>query len=196
MRKKEANTRKKIIKHALKIFAQKGYFRTTVDDIAQATGVAKGTLYLYFKDKANLYVATIDEHFSRGLDALSTIDAREITPTEKMEAVAVNFIDYIKNLKTSHMLFTFENINIEGKTLKNIHSTIEPKIQMMINIIGNIINQGIKKNEFRDVDPKVAAFHFISTIRAIFLSNFYMSNDAFKTDTMLKLFFEGLKKRR
>ena len=196
MRKKEANTREKIIKHALKIFAQKGYFRTTVDDIAQATGVAKGTLYLYFKDKANLYVATIDEHFSRGLDALSTIDAREITPTEKMEAVAVNFIDYIKNLKTSHMLFTFENINIEGKTLKNIHSTIEPKIQMMINIIGNIINQGIEKNEFRDVDPKVAAFHFISTIRAIFLSNFYMSNDAFKTDTMLKLFFEGLKKRR
>ena len=196
MRKKEANTREKIIKHALKIFAQKGYFRTTVDDIAQATGVAKGTLYLYFKDKANLYVATIDEHFSRGLDALSVIDARDITPTEKMEAVAVNFIDYIKNLKTSHMLFTFENINLKGKTLKNIHSTIEPKIQTMIDIIGNIISQGIENREFRKVDPKVAAFHFISTIRAIFLSNFYMSNEAFETDTMLKLFFEGLKKRR
>ena len=196
MRKREANTKEKIITHALKIFAKKGYFRTTVDDIAQATGVAKGTVYLYFKDKANLYVATIDEHFSRGLDALSAIDAREITPTEKMEAVAVNFIDYIKNLKTNHMLFTFENINLKGKTLKNIHSTIEPKIQTMISIIGNIISQGIENNEFRDVDPKVAAFHFISTIRAIFLSNFYMSGDAFKTDTMLKLFFEGLKKRR
>jgi AcrR family transcriptional regulator len=196
MRKKEANTREKIIKHALKIFAQKGYFRTTVDDIAQATGVGKGTVYLYFKDKANLYVATIDEHYSRGLDALSAIDAKDITPTQKMEAVAVNFIDYIKNLKTSHMLFTFENINLKGKTLKTIHSTIEPKIQMMIDIIGNIISQGIEKNEFREVDSRIAAFHFISTIRAIFLSNFYISNDAFRTDTMLKLFFEGLKKRR
>lgn len=196
MRKKETKIREKIIKHALKIFAQKGFFRTTVDDIAQATGVAKGTLYLYFKDKQDLYIATINEHFNRALETLSAIEAETTTPSEKMEEIAINLIDYIKTLKTSYMLFTFENINLKGKTLKQMHTVIEPKIQEMIKIISNIIKNGIHTNEFRKVNPKVAAFYFISTIRAIFLSDFYMSDVSFKTDTVLKLFFEGLKKRR
>ena len=94
------------------------------------------------------------------------------------------------------MLFTFENINLKGKTLKQMHTVIEPKIQAMIQIISNIIKSGIQNNEFRKVDPKVAALYFISTIRAIFLSHFYMSRVSLKTDTVLGLFFEGLKKRR
>jgi len=196
MRKKEANIREKIIKSGLKIFSQKGFFKTTVDDIAQATGVAKGTVYLYFKDKQDLYIATIDEHFSRAIAALQAIEAKATTSSERMEEIAINFIDYIKHLKTTYMLFTFENINLKGKTLKQMHIVIEPKIQAMIEIISNIIKSGIQNNEFRKVDPKVAAFYFISTIRAIFLSSFYMSDISFKTDTVLKLFFEGLKKRR
>jgi AcrR family transcriptional regulator len=132
MRKKEANTKEKITKHALRMFAQKGYFKTTVEDIAQATGVAKGTVYLYFKDKQDLYVATIDEHFSRAIAALSAINAKNITPSEKMEEIAVNFVDYIKHLKTTYMMFTFENISLKGKTLRQMHTIIEPKIQTMI----------------------------------------------------------------
>jgi AcrR family transcriptional regulator len=196
MRKKETKTREKIIKNALKIFAQKGFFRTAMDDIAQATGVAKGTVYLYFKDKQDLYIATIDEHFNRALETLSAIEAKTTPPGEKMEEIAINFIEYIKHLKTTYMLFTFENINLKGKTLKQMHTVIEPKIQAMIEIISKIIRSGIHSNEFRKVDPKVAAFYFISTIRAIFLSDFYMSDVSFKIDTVLELFFEGLKKRR
>lgn len=196
MRKKETNIKEKITKHALKIFAQKGYFRTTVDDIAHATGVAKGTVYLYFKDKQDLYIATINEHFSRAIDALVAIDTKTSTPSEKMEEIANDYIDYIKHLRTTYMLFTFENINLKGKTLKQMHTVIEPKINTMIEIISNIIRDGIQNNEFRKVDPKIAAFYFISTIRAIFLSDFYTSDVSFRTDTVLKLFFEGLKKRR
>ena len=196
MRKKESNIKEKITKHALRIFAQKGYFKTTVDDIARATGVAKGTVYLYFKDKQALYVATIDEHFSRAIAALSTIDAKDITPTEKMEEITVNFIDYIKQLKTSYMLFTFENINLKGKTLKQMHTVIQPKVRTMIEMISDIIKNGIQNNEFRKVDPKVAAFYFTSTIRAIFLSDFFISDVSCNTDSILSLFFEGLKKRR
>jgi AcrR family transcriptional regulator len=196
MRKKETKTRDKIIRNALRIFAKRGYFKTTVDDIAQAAGLAKGTVYLYFKDKQDLYVATIDEHFTRALEALAEIDAKTITPREKMQEIAINFIDYIRHLKSSYMLFTFENVNLKGKTLKNIHSVIEPKIKKMNEIISTIVSAGIESNEFRKVDPKITAFYFLSTIRAIFLSNLYISESSFETDTVLKLFFEGLNKRR
>jgi AcrR family transcriptional regulator len=196
MRKKEVNIKEKITRHALKIFAQKGYFRTTIDDIARATGVAKGTVYLYFTNKQDLYVATIDEYFSRAIAKLAAINGSNITPSEKMEEIAVSIIDYIKQLKTSYMLFTFENINLKGKTLKQMHTVIEPKIHTMIEIISDIIKHGIQNNEFRKVDPKLTAFYFISTIRAVYFGDLYMSDVSFKTDSVLKLFFEGLKKRR
>jgi AcrR family transcriptional regulator len=196
MRKKESKTRDKIIKNALRIFAQKGFFRTTVEDIADATGVAKGTVYLYFRDKQDLYTASIDENFNRALEMLSEVEQSHGTPGEKMNKIANDFVDYITHLRTTYLPFTFENINLTGKTLKKIHSTVEPKLLNMIEIISRIINDGIEQNEFRRVDPRLAAFHFLSTIRASFFNHFQLTDDSIKTESMLELFFEGLNKRR
>jgi AcrR family transcriptional regulator len=196
MRKKEPVTRDKIIKSALKIFAQKGFYKTTVDDIARSTGVAKGTVYLYFKDKQDLYIATIEEHFGHALGMLSEVENGPGTPGQKMQRIARDFVNYIIHLRTAYMLFTFENINLTGKTLKKIHSTVEPRVSSMIETISRVIKDGIEKQEFREVDPTLAAFHFLSTIRAIFLSSYYLTNDAINIESILKLFFEGLNKRR
>lgn len=196
MRKKEANTRDKIIKNASKLFAKKSFFKTTVDDIAQATGVAKGTVYLYFKNKQELYTATIDAHFSYALQKVAEVETKNITATEKMKEIAVDFIDYVSSLKTSYMPFNVENVNQIGKTIKTMHSIVMPKMIKMNEIISRIVEQGIKNGEFRDVEPRVAAFYFLSAIRAVFVSNYYISDISVETDTILKLFFQGLKKRR
>lgn len=184
------------MKNALKIFAQKGFYKTTVEDIARSSGVAKGTVYLYFKDKQDLYVATIEGHLDNALEMLSEVRNAPGTPGEKMQKIAYNLINYIIHLRTAYLLFTFENINLTGKTLKKIHSTVEPRVSGMVDMISRIIQDGIEKQEFRNVDPALAAFHFLSTIRAIFFSNYYVTNDAVNIESILELFFEGLKKRR
>ncbi|MBC7252910.1 MAG: TetR family transcriptional regulator [Actinobacteria bacterium] len=51
--------RRKIIANAARLFAGKGYHGTTVDEIVQATGIAKGTFYLYFESKEDLLVEVI-----------------------------------------------------------------------------------------------------------------------------------------
>ncbi|UCD05442.1 MAG: TetR/AcrR family transcriptional regulator [candidate division WOR-3 bacterium] len=196
MRRKDSITRDKIIKNALQMFAQKGFFKTTVDDIAGATGVAKGTVYLYFKDKQDLYIATMDEHFNSALALLAETENMPGTPSEKMHRITNEFINYIMHLRTNYMPFTFENLNLTGKTLKKINTTVQPKVSAMIEIISRIIQDGIDKQEFREVDPRLAAFHFLSTIRAIFFSSYYLTNNAINTENILELFFEGLNKRR
>ncbi|UCF71607.1 MAG: TetR/AcrR family transcriptional regulator [candidate division WOR-3 bacterium] len=196
MRKKELKTRDKIIKNALRIFAQKGFFRTTVDDIAEATGVAKGTVYLYFSNKEDLYTASIDEHFNIALGMLSEVDQSPGTPGEKMNKIATDYVNYITDLRTTYLPFSFESMNLSSKTLKKIHSAIEPKLHEMVNTISRIIKDGIGHGEFRRVDPQLAAFYFLSTIRAIFFNHFYVTNDSIKTESVLELFFDGLNKRR
>jgi TetR/AcrR family fatty acid metabolism transcriptional regulator len=56
-----AARRAQIIQAAQQVFAEKGYHRATTKAIAQAAGVAEGTIYLYFKTKADLLIALIEE---------------------------------------------------------------------------------------------------------------------------------------
>jgi AcrR family transcriptional regulator len=48
-----------ILEAARKVFAKKGFSDATVDDIANAAGVAKGTIYLYYKSKRDVYFAAL-----------------------------------------------------------------------------------------------------------------------------------------
>jgi len=196
MRRKENNIREKITKNAQTIFARKGFFRATVEDIAQATGVAKGTVYLYFKDKQELYIATIDAHFSWVLSILTEIEARKTSAADKMHDITVQLAKYLNTLKTTSTVFSFENVTMTGKALKHMHSIIGARIFAMTDIISRIVKQGIENGEFRNVDPKVVAFYFLNTIRTMFFSHFYAADSFIRTDTVLELFFEGLKKRR
>ena len=53
--------KKKIIKAAYKLFEEKGYHSTSMDDIAAEVGVSKASLYSYFKSKENILLITVDE---------------------------------------------------------------------------------------------------------------------------------------
>ena len=48
-----------ILEAARKVFAKKGFSNATVDDIASAAGVAKGTIYLYYESKRDIYFAAL-----------------------------------------------------------------------------------------------------------------------------------------
>lgn len=184
------------MKNALRLFAAKGFFRTTVEDIAQATGVAKGTVYLYFKDKQDLYAAAIEEHFNRALDMLSEVAAASCTPGEKMSKIAGGLVAHVTRLKTTYMPFTYESVNLTGMTLRKIHSVILPKLLQMTEIVSCIIKEGIEQNEFRRVDPRLAAFHFLGMVRTMFFNHYHLTHEPIEVEGMLKLFFEGLNKRR
>ena len=83
MKRKDQNIKGKIIRNALKIFTKKGFFRATVDDIANAANVGKGTVYLYFKDKSALYISVIEEHFVTGIVYLKEVQNEPFSSTEK-----------------------------------------------------------------------------------------------------------------
>ena len=83
-----------ILEAARKVFARKGYTGATVDDIAEAAGLAKGTLYLYFPSKREVYL----EALKQGLAALIEETRRNIeaapTAAEKIRAFIATRIRY------------------------------------------------------------------------------------------------------
>src|SRR5215468_10261708 len=70
-----------ILEAARKVFAQKGFSAATVDDIAASAGVAKGTIYLYYESKRDIYFAAlkfgIEQMYSMLTDKLNTVSSPE-----------------------------------------------------------------------------------------------------------------------
>ena len=70
------------------------------------------------------------------------------------------------------------------------------RLKEMIDIIAEIIKQGIAKKEFRKIEPHVAALHYLNTIRTGFFVNFIVPKKQIDKNEILELFFNGLKRRR
>src|SRR6266567_9554051 len=62
--------RERILRAAIDMFAQNGYFNAKVSDIARAAGVADGTIYLYFDGKEDLLIRIFRDHIQSYLQSL------------------------------------------------------------------------------------------------------------------------------
>jgi len=62
----KAEVKEKIIQAAIESFAQTGYDRTKMEDIAKRLGLSKGTIYLYFKSKEDLFLAICEYNMQQG----------------------------------------------------------------------------------------------------------------------------------
>lgn len=193
---KGMNVQKKIIDAAVKLFAKKGFFETTVDDIARGAKVAKGTVYLYFKDKPDLYMSIIDEHFTGAIKFLREINEENITSTEKLSKITHNWLDYMLKFKREFPMFSMENINMAKKIMKMMQPTIFKHIEEIINLIGRIVQKGIDNGEFRKIEPRIGAVYFLNNIRTAFLCHLFYSEIKNPEGEIMNILFSGLKRRR
>lgn len=85
--------RKKILRKAAKLFARKGYTRTTIDDLARATTSSRGALYHYFDSKEAILKDMILEHVEdMATQVAQTIDATE-DPVARCRAVIRTIVE-------------------------------------------------------------------------------------------------------
>lgn len=75
---------KAISDSALKVFRQLGYHKTRMVDIAQAAGIGKGTLYEYFKDKADILRFAFDRYFTIFSEGVLEAMKHKTRPSEKI----------------------------------------------------------------------------------------------------------------
>ncbi|OMP67886.1 TetR/AcrR family transcriptional regulator [Domibacillus epiphyticus] len=79
MKKKE----KLIIEQSMKLFAEKGFNATSIQEIATACGISKGAFYLHFKSKEALLLAILNHYFQLMYDKLIEIEEEDLEPRDK-----------------------------------------------------------------------------------------------------------------
>ena len=88
-------SRKQIVEKALEIFAERGYYKTSIEMIAKAAGISKGLIYNYFKSKDDLLEHVFMEGFSY-FDEITKINRKDISACEKLELLLNNFTQSLK----------------------------------------------------------------------------------------------------
>ena len=76
-------TKRKIFETSMKLFAEKGYDATSIEEITSVVGVAKGTLYYHFSSKEEIFHFLVDEGMKLLLNSISIKTAQKTKSKEK-----------------------------------------------------------------------------------------------------------------
>ena len=122
--------RERIMQSAMENFSKKGFDRTRMEDIAAAAGLAKGTLYLYFKDKEDLFYAICDHNLEELRKQLSRLFNRK----ENVLPDAERFYDEYRKRSLGSDTIWFEMIAVSTRTprLRKILAENQSKVYRVV----------------------------------------------------------------
>jgi len=183
-------TKEKIFNAAINIISQKGFYKSTMDEIAEKAGVAKGTLYYHFKSKDEILIFLIDE-------GLSLLKNQILTNISNMK----NSIDKLREIIVvqSNFLFKYKDFvlillsQLWGK--EEIQNNFREKIYDYLKIIEDIIDEGIKEKLIEKCDKKLLSSAFFGMISSLIIFQF-RNNDIIDpehiADSVIKYTFNGI----
>jgi AcrR family transcriptional regulator len=163
--------RQQIIVAAKRVFSDKGFNKATMEDIASEAELSPGTLYLYFKNKEELYASLslrILQYFNIRVQHVN--DEKALSPEGKMKALREAMFDvYNFDPLTIINLFHLQS----SETLKNLSPEFLDEINELsrksIGGIAKIIEDGIKSGVFLDRHPIALADIFWSLFSGVIL---------------------------
>jgi len=146
---------------ALDLFAEKGFAATRAEEVARHAGVSKGTLFLYFSSKEELFKAVVQENISSLYPAWSTeIEAYAGSTPDLLRYSMLTWWEQLGNTKASAILklVMSEAGNFPELAMFYQREVVQPGRMLLL----RILQRGIDRGEFRSMNLKYAAFSILA----------------------------------
>ena len=160
------NRRTGILQAARSVFARQGYEKTGVDDIAEQAGIAKGTIYLYFRSKEDIYIAALVEE-ARRLDELTRQRMQAVEAwDEKLKAYVDVRLAYLETHQDFVRIYLgeFRSMIVRGG---RVPSELYQVMRDSEGQLAQVFAAAIAKKEIRSVDPELAALTVCDLTRGL-----------------------------
>lgn len=145
-------TKRKIFETSMKLFAEKGYDATSIEEITSVVGVAKGTLYYHFSSKEEIFNSLTEEGMKLLKNSIMIKTSTLNNSIDKLRAVVLIEFKILVKYENFISIVLSQIWGTDQRSLlcrKHIFECIE--------LIEQIIIEGIQKNEICECDPKVIA---------------------------------------
>lgn len=188
--------REEILSSAEKVFAAKGFFPTTMSDIAREAEFGTGTLYKYFKSKEELYFTLIDEKVEEINRLVKAELSQKTSAIERIKKVLRLQFEFVERNRDFFRIYISERSRFEWTVKDDLGKSIHEKMVTYIHILTEVMQQGIKGKEFKPMDPMDLAHAFVGMVNS-FVFEWLISRKPYplvsKLDTVLEIFLGGVK---
>ena len=187
-----------ILEAAFRVFGTRGLHQATLDDVAQAAGITKGTIYLYFPSKAALFSAMLKARVNDLLPPMEASGGRS-TPSVHRQLLLLAQRLY-QFFKSPAYLAMYRTMVGEAPQFPEAAALLYREGILPANRrLAEVIRRGIASGEFRTVDPLIAARALVGMFQVFVVSQGLLGGqrifpiaDAKLVRTITDIYFRGL----
>lgn len=150
---------------ALEVFSRKGYHETSVTDLVDAAGVARGTFYLYFDGKEAIFVELLDELVGELRSSIRGIDTTPgaASMEEQLQGVVVRILRLVVEKRALTRIIFREAVGL--------HAVVDQRLRAFDDdihaYVARALQLGVALGRTRSVDPEVGAVSIVGAVREL-----------------------------
>ena len=148
-----SKTRQKLVDVARQLFAKNGLESTTMNDIAQASGKGRRTLYTYFSSKEEIYLAVIQSELDRLSSRMEEVARQDLSPEKKMVKLFFAHLEFVKEA-------VYRNGNLRAEFFRDVWKVESVRKNFDRNemiLFRRVMNEGNDKGVFDIRNVKLMA---------------------------------------
>jgi len=147
----------------LELIGEKGVEDLTVSSVAKRAGIAKGTIYLYFKDKEDLICSTIQTSLDPLFSHINEILESDLRPDKKLVEYATFSMEFLEKYRSTFRALMYNQHQVH---VHKEHYT-DDKHQQILDRLAKVIKDGVDQGIFREIDPVMGANIFMESTIAV-----------------------------
>ncbi len=182
---------RELINKAKEVFSKRGFYGTSVSDIVNSMGIARGTFYIYFRNKDHIYKRVLEHLVSEISSCLKVIDNEEYPLVQLRQNLRDVFNLALKDKELATIVI-FHPYGVN----KSFDEILEKFFKNVNMLIKRALIRGIKLNFIRNCDVDIVSSlimgSFLQVIRDIVTGNLREKDVDKVVDEMLSLMFRGL----
>lgn len=152
--------RRQILSGAREVFLERGFDAASMGDIARVAGVSKGTLYVYFQNKEDLFAALVDSECNETAERMFVLDNNEPDVEKVLSTLGRSFIEAM--VRPEHMATLRTVIAIGSKFPQISHRFFEAGPCQGIRRVGDYLRARVERGDLVIPDVEQAASQFLT----------------------------------
>ena len=186
--------RESIQQAVIRLMCREGLKSVTMERVAQEVGIAKGTVYLHYRDKQELLDSVKDAALTPMVEEMSQILGSDLAPDRKLHDYSLRYLAYFEEQRDLFRILLYERevTRVWGSRYQS------DRYRRLAEAASRVIREGIKREMFREVDPHATAALFVESNMAMMNQRMLSTHpNPVEEDAELvsSIFIRGLKKK-
>ena len=190
--------RGEILRAAEKVFAAKGFFQATMNEIAEAAEFGTGTLYKFFKSKEDLFFILIDEKTEEINGPVKDELLKKAPAIERIKNILRLQLEFIERNRDFFRIYASEGSRFEWKVMSSCGNQIHEKMVAYIHLLAQVMKQGMGEGKLKSMALRDNAHSFEGIVNSC-IFEWLISPESYplisKAETILEIFLNGTEKK-